>query len=115
MTILYGIPNCDTVKKARRWLDTHHVAYEFHDFKKQGIDRATLKTWIDNVGLDIVLNRRGTTWRTLSTTQKNAVENNAAIDLLEQYPTLIKRPVVKTDSGILVGFDQEQYSQTFSR
>ena len=114
MTILYGIPNCDTVKKARLWLDTHHVAYEFHDLKKLGIDRTTLKSWIDNVGLEAILNRRGTTWRTLSTAQKNAVTNNTAIDLLRQYPTLIKRPVVDTDSRILVGFDQTQYTQIFS-
>jgi len=115
LTTVYGIPNCDTVKKARRWLDTHHVAYQFHDFKKLGIDHATLKQWIDKVGLDAVLNRRGTTWRSLSATQKNDIENSSAIELLQQYPTLIKRPVVKTDSRVLVGFDQSQYSRIFSR
>jgi Spx/MgsR family transcriptional regulator len=115
LNILYGIPNCDTVKKARRWLDTHHIAYQFHDFKKLGIDRTTLKSWIENKGVDAVLNRRSTTWRALSTTEKNAFSDGTAIDLLGKYPTLIRRPVVKTESGILVGFDQKQYSRTFCR
>lgn len=114
MTIIYGITNCDTVKKARRWLDAHHVDYQFHDFKKQGIDRATLKNWIDKLGLDVILNRRGTTWRNLSPSQKNALQRNTALELLRQYPTLIKRPVIETDSQIIVGFDQKQYTSTFS-
>ena len=115
MTIIYGITNCDTVKKARRWLDAHHVAYQFHDFKKQGIERATLKNWIDELGLDLILNRRGTTWRNLSPSQKNSLQRNTALELLRQYPTLIKRPVIETDSQILVGFDQKQYTSTFSQ
>jgi arsenate reductase len=114
LTIIYGITNCDTVKKARRWLDAHHVTYQFHDFKKQGIDRATLKNWIDELGLDVILNRRGTTWRNLSPSQKNTLQRNTAVELLRQYPTLIKRPVIETDSQILVGFDQKQYTSTFS-
>jgi len=113
LTILCGIPNCDTVKKARRWLETHHIAYQFHDLKKSGIDLHTLHNWIDNAGMDALINRRGTTWRRLSTTEKKTVDQNALIDLIRQYPTLIKRPVIDTDSQILVGFDQDKYTRAF--
>jgi len=114
LTILYGIPNCDNVKKARQWLATHHVAYQFYDLKKSGITRPTLSSWIDKIGMDTLINRRGTTWRMLSETEKKSLDKNAFIKLICQYPTLIKRPVIDTGSQILVGFDHEKYKQVFS-
>ena len=115
MTILYGIPNCDTVKKARQWLATHHVTYQFYDLKKSGITRPTLNNWIDKIGMDSLINRRGTTWRMLSETKKNSLDKNAYIKLICKYPTLIKRPVIDTGAQILVGFDQEKYKHVFSK
>ena len=115
MTILYGIPNCDTVKKARHWLDSHQVSYRFYDFKKEGIDNATLNKWIKKVGMDSLINRRGTTWCRLSAAEKQALDQNALTKLICEYPTLIKRPVVDTGSRILVGFDQDKYTRVFTK
>lgn len=115
MTTLYGIPNCDTVRKARRWLDSHQVTYRFYDFRKEGIDNAMLNKWIKEVGMDSLINRRGTTWCRLSAEEKMALDQKALIKLIYKYPTLIKRPVVDTGSRILVGFDQDKYTHEFSK
>jgi len=115
LAILYGIPNCDTVKKARQWLSAHHVDYRFYDLKKSGINPPTLKNWLDKVAMDSLINRRGTTWRTLSEAEKRASDQDALIKLICQYPTLIKRPVIDTGSQILVGFDQDKYRHVFSK
>lgn len=112
MTKIYGIPNCDTVKKARRWLEENHVDVEFHDFKKQGTDAAQLRRWGDAVGLDRLLNRQGTTWRKLSDEDKARADNaDGAIALLQANASLIKRPVLEHGDTVLVGFDAARYAQ----
>lgn len=109
MINLYGIPNCDTVKKARKWLDTKGIEYAFHDYKKEGVDPAKLAKWIEAHGVDIVLNRRGTTFRKLSDAEKADIDAAKAVILLEQYPSMIKRPVVEHARGILVGFKESDW------
>ncbi|MEM9310501.1 MAG: ArsC family reductase [Pseudomonadota bacterium] len=108
---LYGIPNCDTVKKSRKWLDANGLAYSFHDYKKEGAEAAKLAAWIDAKGLATVLNTRGTTFRKLSDTQKaQAEDRHAAVTLLVQQPSMIKRPVVEHAGGVLVGFKEDEWS-----
>jgi arsenate reductase (glutaredoxin) len=102
---LYGIPNCDTVKKARAWLDQRGVAYEFHDYKKEGADAGKLGRWSDSLGWEALLNRRGTTFRGLNEADKADIDRAKAIRLIQANPSLIKRPVVEHDGGLLVGFD----------
>lgn len=110
MTIyIYGIPNCDTVKKARTWLEAKGVAYEFHDYKKEGASPAKLADWIDAKGVDTLLNRRGTTWRKLSDADKEDVDAAKAVRLLEANPGMIKRPVAEYAGGLLVGFDEAEW------
>jgi arsenate reductase (glutaredoxin) len=106
---LYGIRNCDTMKKARTWLDSHGVAYEFHDYKVSGIDRAHLERWCREVGWEAVLNRAGTTFRKLPEAQQAPLDERRAIALMMQQPSLIKRPVLESDRGLLVGFRPEAY------
>jgi Spx/MgsR family transcriptional regulator len=112
---VYGIPNCDTVKKARNWLDTHGIAYAFHDFKKAGVHAALLRGWLAHASLDTLVNRRGTTWRALSDEQKAAVgTTDGAIALMIDKPSVIKRPVlVAGDCVKAVGFSAEQYQSLF--
>ncbi|MBO6609364.1 arsenate reductase [Altererythrobacter sp.] len=109
MIHLYGIPNCDTVKRARKWLDTKGIEYAFHDYKKEGADPAKLTKWIETHGVDIVLNRRGTTFRKLSDAEKADIDAAKAVILLEQYPSMIKRPVVEHARGVLVGFKESDW------
>ena len=111
MLKIYGIKNCSSVKKALTLLDELQLTYEFHDYKKQGIDADTLKTWLDAVGADVVLNKRGTTWRKLSEEQQQyALSNeNALIETLIANTSLIKRPILATAHGFIVGFDEAQY------
>jgi Spx/MgsR family transcriptional regulator len=112
---VYGIPNCDTVKKARDWLDAHGVAYAFHDVKKAGVNAALLRDWLAQVSLDTLVNRRGTTWRALSDEQKAAAgTTDGAIALMIDKPSVIKRPVLVADDGIkAVGFSADQYQTLF--
>lgn len=111
MTIhLYGIPNCDTVKKARRWLDAQGIGYTFHDYKKEGADPEKLAAWIEAEGVDTVLNRRGTTWRKLSEEDKADIDAAKAVRLLEANPSMIKRPVVEHAGGLLVGFREDAWA-----
>lgn len=116
MTIhLYGIPNCDTVKKSRNWLDAQGLEYTFHDYKKEGADPAKLEAWIAAKGLDTVLNKRGTTYRKLSDAEKaDAADSHKAVALLVQHPSMIKRPVVEHGSTILVGFKEDEWSANLS-
>jgi Spx/MgsR family transcriptional regulator len=107
---LYGIPNCDTVKKARRWLDANGIGYTFHDYKKEGADPAKLAAWIEAEGVDTVLNRRGTTWRKLPDAEKEGVDAEKAVRLLEANPSMIKRPVVEHAGGLLVGFKEDAWA-----
>lgn len=112
MTTLYGIPNCDTVKKARTWLAEHGVAHAFHDFKKQGVPEAALDRWLAAAGHEKLVNRKGTTWRSLDDATRAAVVDNAsARALLLQHASVIKRPVVQwADGAITVGFDAADWS-----
>ncbi len=111
---LYGIPNCDTVKKARAWLNTHGVDYEFHDYKKQGVDAALLAQWIAQAGWEKVINRQGQTWRKLSDAEKSAVSDDAsAIQLLLDKPSAIKRPAIAVKGRLLLGFDVNEYQKMF--
>lgn len=112
MTIhLYGIPNCDTVKKARVWLDAKGRDYTFHDYKKEGADPAKVANWIAAAGLDVVVNRKGTTYRALSEADKaRAADSHTAVALLVQQPSIIKRPIVEHAHGILVGFKEDEWS-----
>ncbi len=114
MTIhLYGIPNCDTVKKARVWLDQQGRAYTFHDYKKEGADPERIAHWIAVAGLDVVVNRKGTTFRALSDAEKAAAaDSHTAVALLVQQPSIIKRPIVEHPGGVLVGFKEEEWSAT---
>jgi arsenate reductase len=98
------------MKKARAWLDAHHVAYEFHDYKVSGIDRATLVKWADHVGWDVLLNRSGTTFRKLPETAKSGLTEARAIELMLEQPSMIKRPVLERGRTLLVGFSDERYS-----
>ena len=110
---LYGIPGCDTVKKARKWLDANGLEYAFHDYKKEGADAAKLEAWIAAHGVDVVLNKRGTTYRKLSDEEKaKAADSHEAVALLVQHPTMIKRPVVEHSAGTLVGFKEDTWSAT---
>jgi Spx/MgsR family transcriptional regulator len=109
MITLYGIPNCDTIRKARRWLKEHQVDYRFHDFRKEGLDKAQLTEWVDELGWEVLLNKRGTTWRKLSDEQKASISRDNAIELMLEYPAMIKRPVLDTGQRRLIGFKEQQY------
>jgi len=106
---MYGIKNCDTIKKARTWLDDHGLGYEFHDYKVVGIDRKTLKGWADTVGWEVLLNRAGTTFRKLSDAERGDIDEAKAIALMEAQPSMIKRPVLDADGKLLVGFKPDIY------
>ncbi|MFL9610439.1 ArsC family reductase [Methylobacillus sp. Pita2] len=113
---LYGIPNCNTVKKARTWLDEHGVAYEFHDFKKSGISEETLKHWLSQMEWEKLVNRAGMTWRGLSEAEKAAVTDDAsAIRLMQEKTSVIKRPVlVKGEQVLSLGFTEAAYAKLFN-
>jgi arsenate reductase len=112
---LYGIPNCDTVKAARRWLDSAQVPYEFHDFKKAGVPPAELDKWMARLGWERLLNKQSSTWRKLdeSTRDKSKTSAGAKALMLEQ-PTLIKRPVVDADGELSLGFDPSSFEMRFN-
>ena len=107
---LYGIKNCDTMKKARTWLDNHEVSYEFHDYKTAGIDAAALARWSKQVGWETLLNRSGTTFRKLPDAQKADLDERKALALMQAQPSMIKRPVLEMGKRILVGFKPEIYA-----
>ena len=108
---VYGIPNCDTVKKARRWLETQGVDYVFHDFKKEGITQERLAKWADQVGWETLLNRKGTTWRQLPDSAKDGVDRVKAQEIMEKNTSVIKRPVVESGDRIVIGFDEDNFSR----
>jgi arsenate reductase (glutaredoxin) len=111
MTItLYGIPNCDTVKKARVWLDGQGIAYAFHDYKKAGADPAKLVVWCDTAGWETILNRAGTTFKKLPDADKADLTQAKAIALMVAQPSMIKRPVVEQPGGLLVGFKPDDWA-----
>ncbi|MGO4570984.1 ArsC family reductase [Microvirga sp. 2TAF3] len=108
---LYGIKNCDTMKKARAWLDANGVGYTFHDYKAQGIDQARLETWARAVGWEALLNRAGTTFRKLAEADKAGLDERKALALMLDQPSMIKRPVLDLDGRLIVGFKAEQYEE----
>ncbi len=114
-TTIYGIKNCDTMKKARAWLDQRGVKYAFHDYKAQGIDRGHLEGWAKDVGWETLLNRAGTTFRKLPDKDKAGVTQAKAIQLMLEQPSMIKRPVLEAGKALLVGFKPEEYEKTFGK
>jgi len=109
MIVLYGIPNCDTIKKARTWLDKQAVVYQFHDYKKEGITKTRLTQWCKELGFNALINQRGTTWRNLPSVAKENLTQTSAITLMIENPSLIKRPVLDIGHKRIVGFDETQY------
>ncbi len=108
--ILYGIKNCDSVKKARTWLDARQIAYTFHDYRVDGLEPALLKRFIDKLGLDAVLNQRSSSWRQLSDEQKTDLTPERAQQLMLAVPTLIKRPILALNDQFYVGFNADLYA-----
>lgn len=113
--ILYGIRNCDTVKKARVWLETNGVPYEFHDYKVTGIDRERLERWSRVVGWETLLNRKGTTFRKLPEEKKSALTQAKAIELMLEQPAMIKRPVLELGGTLILGFSPDRYAALVTR
>ena len=109
MTTLYVISNCDTVKKAKRWLEENGINYSFHDYKKTGIDKTTLKNWCGEFGWEALLNKRGTTWRKLDDNTKNNVDESCAIKIMLENTSVIKRPVLISGNQKILGFDEDRY------
>ncbi len=110
---LYGIPNCDTVKKARTWLEGRGMAYDFHDYKKAGADAVQVAGWCDALGWETVLNRAGTTFKKLSDADKANLDQAKAVALMVAQPSMIKRPIVVHPGGLLVGFKPDQWEAVF--
>ena len=113
--VLYGIKNCDTVKKARRWLEANDVAFTFHDVRADGLDKATVEAWLQKVSWETLLNKRGTTWRKLEDARKDSINEANAIELMLENPTLIKRPVVTVNDDCIVGFKEADYAAYFGK
>lgn len=109
MTTLYGIKNCDTIKKARRWLDDKQINYRFHDFRSDGLERQQVEQWIAELGWEALVNKRSTTWKTLADDAKQQMNNQTAVDAILQAPTLIKRPLLDTQQQRSVGFKASTY------
>ena len=114
-TTLYGIPNCDTVKKARTWLDKHGDKYRFHDFKKEGLDKAQLKGWVDQAGLNVVPALLSTTFRALPDAEKENLTEAKARKLMIENPSLVKRPVLEKDGPLFIGFKPDEYEVIFKK
>jgi arsenate reductase len=115
MTTIYGIPNCDTMKKAPTWLDAHKVTHDFHDYKKLGIDKASLEGWVKQVGWEVLLNRAGTTFKKLPDADKEGLTEKKAIALMLAQPSMIKRPVLEAKDKLMVGFKPDEYAKLFGR
>ncbi len=114
MITLYGIPNCDTMRKARRWLTEHDIDYRFHDFRKDGLDEATVRQWVDELGWETLVNKRGLTWKRLDPSVRDSIDEASAIALMVEAPTLIKRPVLDLGERRVVGFKPEDYAALFA-
>ena len=113
MITLYGIPNCNTVSKARKWLAENNIDHEFHNFKKDGLEQATLEKWIDALSWEVLLNKRGTTWRKLPDDVKADVDREKAVSIMLDNTSIVKRPVLDNDGTFHVGFKIEQYQAIF--
>ncbi|MET0065957.1 MAG: ArsC family reductase [Candidatus Thiodiazotropha sp.] len=111
---LYGIANCDTVKKARKWLNEQGIEYEFHDYKKEGVDEARLREWSRELGWEALLNRRGTTWRKLDEGEKSPLDEERALRIMMDHSSIIKRPLLDDGHRLTLGFKPEIYSELFA-
>lgn len=110
---LYGIKTCDTVKKARVWLDGHGIAYRFHDFRAEGLERARVEAWVDALGWETVLNRQSTSFKALPPADQAGLDRAKTIRLILDNPTLVKRPVLERPGSVMVGFKPERYAEAF--
>lgn len=115
MTTLFGIKNCDTIKKARKWLEENGIEYRFHDVRQDGIDTTTIAQWIKQAGWETVLNKRGTTWRKLDTEVQTSTNEGNVAELLAKHPAMIKRPVLDIDGCVTIGFKANLYKEIFSK
>ena len=111
MVALYGIPNCDTMKKARAWLHAHGVDYRFHDYKREGLDETRLRAWVAELGWEALVNRRGTTWRKLPEDVREGMDAEAAIRIMLETPSIIRRPVLDTGEVRHAGFSETDYER----
>ncbi len=111
--VIYGIPNCDSIRKAKRWLKAQGVDFAFHDYKKAGIDRAQLEAWCDELGWEQLLNRRGTTWRQLPQDVRDAIDRDSAINLMCEQTSIIKRPLLDLGDQRVLGLSETRYSELF--
>jgi arsenate reductase len=111
--ILYGIANCDTIKKSKTWLNNRNIAFQFHDYRKQGLEIGLLQTWVQDLGWEALINRRGTTWRQLSAEVREALDAESAIEVMLANPAIIKRPLLDRNGVRYLGFSDQQYSQIF--
>ena len=109
MVQIHGIPNCDTIKKARKWLEANGIEYQFHDFRKDGLEKSDLSKWVKQAGWETLLNRRGTTWRKLTEKDKSDINEQKAIELMLDHPAMIKRPVLVKGKTVHVGFNEKEY------
>jgi len=114
MITLFGIKNCDTIKKTKKWLESHDLHYQFHDYRADGLDPAWLADILDKHSWEIVLNKRGTTYRQLSEEQKTDINNDKALALLSEFPAMIKRPILQRDDTVVIGFNANQLEETFT-
>lgn len=112
---LFGIPNCDTIKKARKWLEQHHIHYTFHDLRKDGLTDKQVQSWLDAFGWEAVLNRRGSTWRRLSQAERDGVNADNVLALLLDHPSMIKRPILQVSDEQHLGFNTSTYRRIFQR
>ena len=111
MTTLYGIPNCDTCRKAKKWFNENGTKFDFFDFRKNELTQVQIEIWIDKIGLDQLINLRGTTWRNLPDELQDQVSKSKNVDVLLEFPTLMKRPIIEIDDYFLVGFDASVIKQ----
>ncbi len=109
MITLYGISNCDTMRKARRWLDEQGLEYHFHDYRKAGVPEAGLRQWVERLGWEALLNRRGMTWRKLPEERRRQMDETGALKLMAEQPAIIKRPVLERENTLLVGFEPQHW------
>ncbi|OUS15851.1 arsenate reductase [Gammaproteobacteria bacterium 50_400_T64] len=114
MAALFGIKNCDTVRKARRWLEEHNIDFNFHDVRDDGLTQAQVATWIDALGWEVVLNKRSTSWKKIDPARRENLDADSVNALLLELPTLIKRPVLEIDGAVYVGFKADTYSNIFT-
>tara|TARA_Y100000994_G_C15320412_1_gene287786 strand:+ start:173 stop:517 length:345 start_codon:yes stop_codon:yes gene_type:complete len=114
MVILYGIKNCDSVKKARAWLTEHNVQFKFHDFRSDGLTESIIDNWLKKTEWELLLNRRGITWRNLDASVKDTISHENIIHVLLEYPTLIKRPVLNYEEIVTIGFNSDIYKAIFN-